>query len=536
MMSIHRNLTTVCCAAVLAFGLAACGSSSDDDGMPAMTDTGDPGDTGDTMMPAVSVSLPPNLPGGHEPAAGMVTIAAGSSASSGGVKFSCAADGDDCAVTIGDDGSVTSTGGTATASLTQEAMDVIAAAAGKMTAQSLGLSAALGGDIREEIMDVFNPAMPGLMIKRGESGPTAITKTGWAVSGAPHAVTGWHGNKLTKQLTSKHELMVAYTDIDPPKREEFAKVWVPTTGDVPNDVVNADGVVAVTGAAHGAHLDKSRFPQAKGPGGGDTEWTYGMEPTDKHVASFSGKFQGAQGMYSCGADDGVCSVKVRDSAQGGGYSSVGMWTFTPDSTATVVVQDGDYMHFGFWKEVPEKANTAGDYVFQLRLFAGGSMAFGAGDFTALKGTVEYKGPAVGIYTTKTIANGEIDSANYGVFAADAKLTAAFGEVGGADVLGDLEGEIMNFRGGDGMDDWSVTLSKAVITNDVGVGNDDPGVGNGMTTGKMGTENGTGNWDASFFGPSGTDAGFPAPSGVAGTFNANFSAAMIAGSYGAQRQE
>ena len=29
-MSIHRKLMTVCCAAVLAFGLAACGSSDDD--------------------------------------------------------------------------------------------------------------------------------------------------------------------------------------------------------------------------------------------------------------------------------------------------------------------------------------------------------------------------------------------------------------------------------------------------------------------------------------------------------------------------
>ena len=293
MMSTHKNLITVCCAAVLAFGLAACGSSSDDDGMPAMTDTGDNGDTGGTMMPAVSVSLPGDLPGGHEPAADMVTIAAGSSASRGGVMFSCAADGDDCAVTIGDGGSVTSTGDTVTASLTQEAMDVISAAAAKMTALSLGLSAALGAeDFDLEITDVFNPAMPGLMIKRGESGPTAITKTGWAVSGAPHAVTGWHGNKLTKQLTSKHELMVAYTDIDPPNREEFAEVW-------PNslDAVNMDGVVTFTGADHGAHLDKSRFPQAKGPGGGDTEWTYGDASTDKHVATFSGKFQGAQGMY-----------------------------------------------------------------------------------------------------------------------------------------------------------------------------------------------------------------------------------------------
>ena len=38
-MSTHKNLMTVCCAAVLAFGLAACGSSSDDNDMPAVTDT-----------------------------------------------------------------------------------------------------------------------------------------------------------------------------------------------------------------------------------------------------------------------------------------------------------------------------------------------------------------------------------------------------------------------------------------------------------------------------------------------------------------
>ena len=31
MMFTQKNLMTVCCAAVLTFGLAACGSSSDDD-------------------------------------------------------------------------------------------------------------------------------------------------------------------------------------------------------------------------------------------------------------------------------------------------------------------------------------------------------------------------------------------------------------------------------------------------------------------------------------------------------------------------
>ena len=36
-MSTHKNLMTVCCAAVLAFGLAACGSSGSDDEMAATT-------------------------------------------------------------------------------------------------------------------------------------------------------------------------------------------------------------------------------------------------------------------------------------------------------------------------------------------------------------------------------------------------------------------------------------------------------------------------------------------------------------------
>ena len=36
-MFTHKNLMTVCCAAVLAFGLAACGSSSDDDNVAVTT-------------------------------------------------------------------------------------------------------------------------------------------------------------------------------------------------------------------------------------------------------------------------------------------------------------------------------------------------------------------------------------------------------------------------------------------------------------------------------------------------------------------
>ena len=53
-MFTHKNLMTVCCAAVLAFGLAACGGSSDGDDMPAVTD--DAGGTRTCEKPAAGRS------------------------------------------------------------------------------------------------------------------------------------------------------------------------------------------------------------------------------------------------------------------------------------------------------------------------------------------------------------------------------------------------------------------------------------------------------------------------------------------------
>ena len=98
MMFTHKNLMTVCCAAVLAFGLAACGSSSDDNDMPVVTDG---------TMP-VTVDLT-NVTDGTTAEAGTLDIEAGMSGKSGNTAFACAADGDDCTVTVtvDDDGTVT---------------------------------------------------------------------------------------------------------------------------------------------------------------------------------------------------------------------------------------------------------------------------------------------------------------------------------------------------------------------------------------------------------------------------------------------
>ena len=138
-MSTHKNLMTVCCAAVLAFGLAACGSSSDDNGMPAM-----PADGGMPDGTMVTVDLT-NVTAGTTAEAVILDIEAGMSGESGNTAFACAAGGDDCTVTVtvDDDGTVTatSTGGMVMAGNSLDHQKTIDDAAGptpaQMTAETL---------------------------------------------------------------------------------------------------------------------------------------------------------------------------------------------------------------------------------------------------------------------------------------------------------------------------------------------------------------------------------------------------------------
>ena len=112
-MLTHRNLLMACFAALLALGLAACGTGGSN-GPAAMGDP-DP----DPAPTPVAVALPTDRPSTYTPpAAGTVTIAAGQSQASGDVQFTCAAGGEACAVMVAADGTVTSLGGTVTAALT----------------------------------------------------------------------------------------------------------------------------------------------------------------------------------------------------------------------------------------------------------------------------------------------------------------------------------------------------------------------------------------------------------------------------------
>ena len=96
------------------------------------TSTTPPPTTPDTTPPAqpvtVTVTDSTYLDADNMPVAGTTTIAAGATHTSGGVTFLCAEGGEDCVVTVADDGSVEATGGMVTASLTAAAMMQVAEA------------------------------------------------------------------------------------------------------------------------------------------------------------------------------------------------------------------------------------------------------------------------------------------------------------------------------------------------------------------------------------------------------------------------
>ena len=129
-MSMYTKITTAAAVAALAFGLAACGGGGggDDDagGMPPTTT--DPMPPAPPPTAAVMIPDAMYLDADNMPTAGTMMIAAGEMATNAGVIFSCPSGGDDCEVEVMADGSVTSTGGEATAALSADAMTQVAQA------------------------------------------------------------------------------------------------------------------------------------------------------------------------------------------------------------------------------------------------------------------------------------------------------------------------------------------------------------------------------------------------------------------------
>ena len=251
----------------------------------------------------------------------------------------------------------------------------------------------------------------------------------------------------------------------------------------------------------------------------------------------AGAYDGAAGTYRC---NGAVECKVEIGASGGIAGMSAGWIFTPDPGATVDLRDDDYLHYGFWLKKTTDDEGAVTYN-EVETFAGSSAPV-LSDLAVVMGRATFEGGAAGVYAIKTRYDpntGELVNANSGHFAADARLTATFGQTAERDIapnqLYRLTGTIDNFMlSGEEDNDWSVTLAGEI---DMAKGTASGTAGGGVT-GQDGSFNAVFHGSAALVDHDGNDATpdiAPQPHTAVGEFNASFGNGSIAGAFGVRKQ-
>ena len=462
---------------IAALALAGCGGNGGGGGN---------GGDDDMMMPttptAHDVTVPMLPTGYNDNPAGEFTVAAGATHDNGDVTYSCPAGGAACDIEVMDDGTVTSTGGAATAarsaaSMAQQTADEEAAEAARLAAIAAATKAAgtKRTAIAAEAAQTTDAGLGGTARTDADGSTTEVTddvygleisrdRDGTEIKITDPSLAGMDDPKFTQAMdlgggTTMHvrtmdadddgdvmeEVVVVTTDIEAPKATMFTRVAnqklnenpattsgmdyrslrVITTNALDTSGVGDDG----TGSPI---INALTFMNIRGPAaaasGGVQTITYmdDAATADVNERRFTGTYNGAPGTYVCtGAD--ACTATVND--KGAVTAMAGaVWTFTPDAGATSDVADADYLHYGFWL----KRTTDSDGVLtynEVETFAGSSVAASTGsELDAVTGSATYSGGATGVYVHNVVnSDGTEASATSGHFTATANLTAYFGQ-------------------------------------------------------------------------------------------------------------
>ena len=491
---------------------------------------------------------------------GRTEIEAGETAMRGSLDITCPLGDVDCVITV-ENGSLRSSVSGTSAELTEAAKAQLASD-NNQKQQDAKTTTARAEGVLEALEDPLPVAVVSPVTVAWTDGAPEFKSTNRQESDTGPTPVGsdWYGAIFTASnspsgAVPNTDKIVVYSDLDEPTKADFNDVYGNTPKYRQNSRSNYDavsGIAAVitdgkaTGATIGptlAHanrglLDGTHFP--KRDRDRDVTWIYGGNtPTNDHTSeqSFDAKFHGADGTYVC-SGGGACTVTVASSD--GEYTFAGTWTFTPKSGAKVVLSDVDHLQFGYWIQRPDRANDTGDYDYVVQLIAGGSQAYlfddGTYGISPVAGGARYEGAAAGVFATKTVTDGNLESASYGEFTATAELRADFGTAA-AGTPGNLQGSIKNFVSDSSVDmtDWSVSLQQTAIT-----GTGTPPMVAVIAQGSpaaafMGDDEAeTATWGAAFFGGGYNDA---APTGVTGSFHADFeNGARIAGAFGARQMK
>ncbi|MYE02341.1 MAG: hypothetical protein F4Y03_13935 [Alphaproteobacteria bacterium] len=573
-MRTMKNLALAAMAAT-ALALAGCGGGGGGGTATAPSTPAEP-PAPPAPAPVADVMIPDAmyLDEDNAPAAGSMTIAAGDSYTNNGVMFMCPADGDACEVEVMADGSVTSTGGEATAALTADAMvqvaqakkdaaDAAAMAAEQHRDRIIGKDRALEGasnlpatataDTQLDEDEIMITRGAGKMASVRVSGGTGIA--GYAASSEPilPGDATWSAHRLMRSVSGATQHLFVYTDIGPPTRVQFynwdgdpltPRRYEDATLDAATDPATvattipplslATGGTPVAALFNRGNLD-SNFSSPGPAEAGNVVQRFPMATAADQIVSFKGNFNGAPGTYSCdsGTADQACVITITPT---GTYTSPDTWTFTPELNSTAWRNDTEFMSFGWWLQEPNSSD--GTYTFQY--YADGN------DYTAPPGTIAtgsatYSGRAAGKFVVQEIGDEGVTGGEAGMFTAAATLNARFGSAANS-----ISGTIDGFQSDNANVDvssWSVTLHRKTLGAQANLPNAFPAISEtdpsratyDGTTATLGDQTLHGDWAGEYFGDQNTGNTRNAyPLGVGGTFQADNEAASIAGAFGARR--
>ena len=242
-----------------------------------------------------------------------------------------------------------------------------------------------------------------------------------------------------------------------------------------------------------------------------------------------GTYDGAMGRYKC---ETGCSAAYETA----GIALGGTWTFVHDAGAMVSNPDANYLYYGWWVNkakggMPEMASAFADMVGDVD-GAGTTTAGGA----SLTGSAMYAGHAAGKFALDYSKNKLLDGASDGGhFTADVMLSAKFGPTG--DDKG-MTGTIDNFMANGESVPWSVALHRATWGND----GEFAAASNGTTWSIDGTSAPkSGEWKGNMYDEMPGNAsdggdGSNVPTTVTGTFYSQFDkVGRMVGAFGANKQ-
>ena len=367
--------------------------------------------------------------------------------------------------------------------------------------------------------DALDPAInadpastaPDLLSADGSGTPADNTMLEEVADAARANIPGWADNAYVRTIESdaSTDTFVMYSNPDGDTPTPFHMVHMLDTDD--SLIVGTTNEGLVSGVYE--------FPPGVNP----------VNVTFLDGGQFTGMFDGAPGTYTCVS---MCTLSTGMDAE---LSALGgEWSFAPDDDEFLVpVPDSDYVHFGYWMNESEENDQS---AIEVAAIAGGTAESAIVTVQGLEGLATYSGPATGLYVTRTYSlDGQVESRTGGQFTADAMLTATFG--GGSVPANDhysIVGTIKDFM--DQRDrpidsSWTVDLEAALFGSQQGT------TFAGATEGDVGENMGA--WNGRFFGPDvDSDDATPGnqstfPSGVAGTFDGQFTNGAVIGSFGAE---